>query len=414
VRLDDFWAWAAGYVRVRVTGPAKERFVNLAAARGHRIWRARRTSRGLEINTTVGSFRRLRPIARRTRSRVRLLERHGLPFRVGRLRQRPLLVAGAVVSLMTMYLLSSMVWFVRIEGTEQLDADLLREVLGNLGLASGTLKWTLDCRALERNLLLAVNGVSWAAVEVRGVVAVVKVVEKTPLERPEVLAPPADVVAGKGGVITAIIVLAGRAVVKEGDTVRQGDVLILGRQPLSGYEPPPRKPGDPPPPPPPETEVVARGIVRARVWYEAYAEARLHSLSHQPTGRVWRQVSVHLRGLGEFPLLGWWDAPEGLYERHEKRYTFPFDLSGASVEITATTYVEVSDLRRDFSPAEAERVAFEAAAASLARQVPQDAAAGFYHYEVLRKDDIFVGVLATAETIEDIARTRQSVAEPGR
>ncbi len=412
MRLDDLWAYCGGYVRIRVSGPGQERFLNLAASRGHRLWRVYRTPRGLEVNTTIGSFRRLGQIRRRTGSRVRILDRRGLPFVVDRATRRPFLLAGALVSLLVIYLLSSMVWVVRIDGAHLFDPDLLREVAASQGLEPGVFKWDFDPRRVERGMLLAVNGLSWVAIEVHGVVATVRVVEKNPLERPEVILPPADLVAAKDGIITEVIVLAGRAQVREGDTVRRGDVLILGRQTIPTGEAPPPKPGEPAQPPPAgEIDVVAKGIVRARVWYQAYAEARLHTLGHEPTGRLWRRVAVRFRtasGWHEMLLTGWWDPPRGLYERHEQ-VTFlpPWRSNGAIVEIVTTVYTEVRDVVRDFTPEEAERAARDAAGSALTRLIPQGAGPASFHFEVVTKDDILIGVLASAEITEDIARVRE-------
>ncbi len=404
MRLDDLWAYVTGYVRIRVTGPALERFINLAASRGHRLWATRRSDRTLVCNVTVGSFRRLRAAAHRTRSRVKILERHGLPFLLHRASRRPLLLAGAVLSLIALYFLSGTIWFVRVEGAKELAPDLIREVAASVGLAPGTVKWAIDPDEIERELMLAVNGLSWAAVEVHGVVALIRVVEKDPLEKPEVPLPPADVVAAKDGVIVTLIVLSGEAVAREGDTVRKGDLLIRGTKTLG--PPPPAEPGQPAPPP--KVDAVARGVVKARVWYQAYAEASLHTLSHEPTGRVWRRTTLQLGDAATLPVTGWWSQPQGLYERRTVRRVVPFwRIGGRNVEIVTTVFEQVSDVRRDLSPAEAEALAREAAFAALASRLPEGAEPISRGFEVTVKNDIVVGVLATAEVVEDIAQTKE-------
>lgn len=369
------------------------------------MWQVRRTPRGLELNVSVASFRRLRRIRRRTGVRLRIIERHGLPFVLSRVHRRPLLLAGAFVFLAAAYLLSSMVWFVRIEGARRLDPDLLREVCVSQGLEPGVWKWSLDPRRVERGLLLAVNGLSWVAVEIHGVVAVVKVVEKNPIERPDIIVPPADVVAAKDGVITSIIVLAGRAVVGEGATVKKGDLLILGRQPVAGTSAPEGGETELQAAPAGEKDVVAKGIVRARVWYQAYAEAPLHTLSHVPTGKTWRRADLVVAGR-TIPLFGWWRAPTGLYERHRDVLGFPWRTAAGTVELVLSTFMEVRDERRDLSPAEAEQVARDAAGTALAGLIPQGVQPVSFHFEVTRRDAIVIGVVATAEVVEDIARTK--------
>lgn len=404
MRLDDLWAYLGGFVRIRVSGPAAERFVNLVAARGESLWRMRRTARTIEADVSLRTFRRLRPAARRTRSRVRIIRRRGLPFLLRGAGRRPLLVAGAVVSAVALFLLSSVVWVVRIEGAEQFDPGLLREVVASLGVRPGVLKSAVDPRQVERALILSVNGIAWAAVEMQGVVVSVHVVEKVPLERPDVLVPPAHVLAAKDGVIQTLIVLVGQPVVKEGDTVRKGQILVRGSQPT-------------------EAPAVARAIVKARVWYQAYAEVRLHTLTHEPTGRVWRTVTLRLsRGGGAVAptgeagssslsvcVFGWWNRPSGLYERQTKTVRLPLGRTGGpSVEIVTSLWREVRDVRRDLSPEEAGLLARDTAAEALERLVPQGSPPLDYHFEVVLRNDILIGVLASAEVIEDIAQGQQA------
>jgi similar to stage IV sporulation protein len=405
MRLGELWPYLTGYVRIRVTGPSVERFLNLVAAGGRRVWRTRRGRRSLEANVDLPTFRNLRRAARRTRTRVRILERRGLPFVVGRLRRRPLMVLGAALFLSALYALSAVIWVVDVEGVHSLDPALIREVAASYGLRPGVLKTTVDIPEVERGLILAISGLSWAAVELHGATALIRVVEKDPVEMPDFPVAPADIVAAKDGVITDLIVLAGQAVVKEGDTVRAGDLLIAGLQP-AGTPPPPARPGSEPAPVP-TREVVAKGIVKARVWYQAYAEARLHTLTYEPTGRVHRHVALKVGDL-VIPLYGWWKRPVGLHERQVVTTSLPWWREGASpVEVVSTTYTEVVAVRRDLTPAEAQLVARDAAMQALSEQLPEGIEPVSFSFKVVVNNDIVIGVLVTAETLEDIGRLKQ-------
>jgi hypothetical protein len=77
------------------------------------------------------------------------------------------------------------------------------------------------------------------------------------------------------------------------------------------------------------------------------------------------------------------------------------------VELVTTTYTEVADVWRDLTPAEAEAMAREAALASLGNILPEGVEPVFYDFEVTTKNDILIGVLATAETLEDIALIKE-------
>ena len=66
-------------------------------------------------------------------------------------------------------------------------------------------------------------------------------------------------------------VLSGRAVVKRGDTVRAGDLLIAGEERVSNDDS--------------SVPVRAIGVVTGRVWYEGRAEINLSDIELKRTGR---------------------------------------------------------------------------------------------------------------------------------
>lgn len=69
-----------GYVRIRVWGFAPERFMNLCSSRNILLWDITKEKDVYEMCISLGGFRRLKGIARKTRTRVVILKRCGLPF----------------------------------------------------------------------------------------------------------------------------------------------------------------------------------------------------------------------------------------------------------------------------------------------------------------------------------------------
>jgi similar to stage IV sporulation protein len=102
-------------------------------------------------------------------------------------------------------------------------------------------------------------GAIWLGISVQGVVAEVKVIKRKNAPVPIGVC---DIVASRDGVISKMIVVRGMPVVKEGDTVAKGDLLISGVEWLSDLEA-----GDLI-----KHEVPASGIVEAKVWYDLEAE----------------------------------------------------------------------------------------------------------------------------------------------
>jgi small GTP-binding protein len=102
--------------------------------------------------------------------------------------------------------------------------------------------------------------------------AKVKVVEK---KTPAPSQGPCHIVAKKEGVIDSILVLEGQGMVKEGDLVKKGQVLISGAIYPPLPEPDPAKPEPQLSDQKPVSFVNAQGVVYGKYWYRFYGEALL-------------------------------------------------------------------------------------------------------------------------------------------
>lgn len=286
--------WIEGYVVVTARGPNLGQFLNLALAARIPLADVTMGERWLRARTPIGGFKALRPLARTTRSRVRIRRKVGLPFWLYRARRRPMLVWGALGFVLSLYFLSSWVWVVSVyteKGPHRLPAQQILEVARSQNLRPGVLKSAVNWEAVKEKLKLMPE-VSWAEIEIQGTRALIHIAEKTlPTPSEEAARQPAHVVAGKDAVIEDILVLAGHPLVKAGDAVHRGQVLVSAEVPPEVPEP---EAGSPPPTGEPGTPlyVHARAIVRGRVEYRSQAVAPLVEGRLVPTGRKSRSWSL--------------------------------------------------------------------------------------------------------------------------
>lgn len=80
----------AGYLRIRVEGYSPERFLNLCCYHGIFLWNLRPAKGAYEMNIRVRDFRRLRPMVRKSRAKVRIIQKRGVPFFIHKYRGRKL------------------------------------------------------------------------------------------------------------------------------------------------------------------------------------------------------------------------------------------------------------------------------------------------------------------------------------
>lgn len=395
-------AYLFGYVTMVVNGRTLERFINLATRRGIYFWDIRRLDQDrILIKTRLSGVKPLRHVARDTGSRFKIERRFGLPFFLGRARRRKTLALGVVFFLTALYALSSFVWFIEVEGNVKIGEREIIAAAREAGFYRGAPKWRFEVFAVEEKIKERLPAVAWVGLEIRGTRALITVAEKKFL--PPDHDGPSDILAAKAGLVRDVLVLSGQAVVREGDTVFPGQLLISGEiWPPEALDPQgailnvePRL-------------TRARGIVNARVWYEAYGESALVEHAQKPTGREERRVAVRLFGR-RLVILGPSEAPFSSFQTSETVWTGPgWRNYSLPVEVSTTVFRETKPHSVRISREEALRSATEQARGILKEQVPAEAEV--LHRRVSLVDtpiaEELIRVRIIVETLEDIGVER--------
>ncbi len=142
--------------------------------------------------------------------------------------KRPLLLLTIVTALFVTLELPNYIWVITVSGNETIpDAQIIR-ALDELGIRFGTRTDSFQSQDVKNQLLNAVNGLQWVAVNCSGGNCQVLVKERE--ESPELLDwhQTTDVVASTDGVIQELRVLDGFAQCAVGDTVTAGQILVSG------------------------------------------------------------------------------------------------------------------------------------------------------------------------------------------
>lgn len=384
----------AGGLEIRVSGPFVEKFLNLSNHNGIYLWDVRLRAGQMYAKIGVADFRYLRPLARRTRSRVRIVRRFGLPFRLVRLRQRAVWAVAGCISLTVVLVLSQFIWFVRVVGCDALTPAEVAAAAAKAGLRPGVTRRSLDLTAVRQRILLELDRLSWVAINVRGTLVTLEVVEKTaPLGIEGAPTAPCDLTAARDAVVDELIVLAGQARAKKGDTVRAGDVLIAG---IMGEHLVAEYPHVVPVP------VRARGLVWGRVWREGRADVPLTQVDYVRTGRSCQSLVMKV-GKWEIVLWGKTIPFADYIEQPAAERRGLWRSLRSPVEFIRTTYHEVERVETQLTPAEA-RMRAERLATNLAlRDVPDGAVVVRREAFVEAEDQTHVVVRVVVETREDIA-----------
>lgn len=220
--------WIKGYVSFTITGVFAERFLNLIARAGIAIWDVTKQGEGLFACTVAKDYKKLRPYARRSRVLLRVSKRYGLPFYTRKYDRRAGLFLGIVLFLTFIITMSQFVWSVEVSGNKDVTDFELIQALEDEGIRSGVLKKNIDVATAKQNIMLKLDRLSWIAINISGTNAFVEVRERTQQPEMEAVDVPSNIVAAKSGQIVRMEVYNGQAVVKKGETVKEGDLLVSG------------------------------------------------------------------------------------------------------------------------------------------------------------------------------------------
>lgn len=218
-----------GQVLVRIECGCPERVLNLCGARGIPFWELTWESPVCLTLRAVGrDLPRLRQAAEDAGGSLHLCRSGGVPVFWRRLRRRYVLLAGAVLALVLMFGGNLVIWDFQVSGNDTVPTETILRALEDYGITVGSPGLHIDQETMRNHVLLALPEVSWLAVNVRGCVAHVQVVER---QRPPEIAEKDgvwNIVAARDGLVTRVQALDGKALVSAGSTVTAGELLVTG------------------------------------------------------------------------------------------------------------------------------------------------------------------------------------------
>ena len=175
----------------------------------------------------LSTARRLKKLAQERNIPVKVLRSGGIPPWIWQRKQRAGLILGCICAIALFVASGKFVWDVRITGNEEMSVSEIKAVLSEGGLYVGSYKPSLDTDVLENRVLLSSDRLSWISVRINGTVAEVQVIERISAPKQEEKKP-ANLIATCDGQIETVELLRGDCVVKTGQAVKKGDLLVSG------------------------------------------------------------------------------------------------------------------------------------------------------------------------------------------
>ncbi|NLV22123.1 MAG: sporulation protein YqfD [Syntrophomonadaceae bacterium] len=399
--INKFFNSLGGVITLLVKGKNQERIINLALSRGIYIWDIKWQGNNLYLRIRSSALQAFQAIAEENDFELEIASKRGLPFLKTKARRRIGFLGGAAVFILALYVLSLFVWFIEVDGNKVVDSKQILQSAARNGLYQGSGKWKFSCSEVEKAMLRELPRLTYAQCELRGVKAHIRVVEKVWPD--DDFYGPCHIVADRDGVVEDILVLEGQAIVKRGQVVGHGDILISGI--VYPPEPEPEITEDSEIGAPEEPSFVrARGTIKARTWYEGYGECPRRLETKILTGKKAWEIKLTTPwkelGLKKAKL-----SPDGFYKLASKpvKINTPLGIWG----IYINQYHEQEKKVQIYTEARATEIARENGFNNLRRKIRPDVQISDSYIEVLSSpSDNLVRIKIAIESIEDISRVQ--------
>lgn len=277
----NYFTQKDGVLRIHVQSKNLERFINLLCKNGviqRNITKESINSMIFDVN--YSDYKIVLEAAHKTKSKIKIIDRKGIVFLKIRIKKRLAMVLGAFVFVGIIYYLSGYIWGIQISTEKNIAPYEIREELNNIGVMPGTFKKNINVYKIEEKLKEYNPNIMWVRVRIEGSILKVSAAEREALPNTAKDTSNRDVVAKKDGVIDRIYTKAGTAVVKKGDIVKKGQLLIVGEQGNEGST----------------YKVHADGEVIAKTYYEETREVPITYVKKTRTGNLIENYYIDIFG----------------------------------------------------------------------------------------------------------------------
>lgn len=234
----ELFKYIKGYLCIRVTGFSPERFMNLCSNKGILLWNIHKDADEYYMCLSIDGFFKLRPVVRKTGTKVAIVRRCGLPFLMSRMWKRKIFITGFVFAAVFWLWTSRYIWEIDINGNFTITDDVIIEYLNNIDVVIGMNKSELNIENLEKGLRKEFYEITWTSAKLEGTKLFIEIKENDKIDleagyQNDIKQYTAsDLVATRKGKIVSIVVRTGIPQVKVGQEVEKGDVLVSGRIPV--------------------------------------------------------------------------------------------------------------------------------------------------------------------------------------
>lgn len=272
--------YVSGYVNIVIEGYYIEQFINICNNKQIDLWNIKKeNSIKVYASVCITDFKKLKQICKKTKCKIKIQSKKGLPFVIKKYKKRKFFFIFLLLIILTIIILSNFIWNIEIESDADISKEEILELAQSEGLEIGKRKGAIDSKAVINKIRLERDDISWVGIEIDGTNAIIKLVKAD--EKPEIINDDeyCNIVADKNAMILKVSAQNGTPLVKEGDIVTNGDVIVAGwmEGKYTGKQ-----------------YVHAQAEIQAKVWYTTTEKVYLQETKKVETGEAKSSYSVKI------------------------------------------------------------------------------------------------------------------------
>ncbi len=277
----SFKKYKSGIITIEIQSLIPEKFVNLMWKNGVHIKNLKKeniTTMIMDVN--LRDYDKIEEIAKKTKTKIKITKRRGFAFFLIKIKRRIALVLGILLFMGILYYLSTFIWNIEISVDHNLSPYEIRQQLSSFGIKPGINKRNVNVYDIEEKLIKNNENIMWVRARVEGAKLKISAAERQ--SPPNIIAEgsPCNLVARKDGEVVRVYTKAGTSVVKKGDMIRKGQVLVKGEQGKEGAT----------------YQVHAVGDVICRTFYEEVKQVKIDTVKRERTGNKIENIYLNIKG----------------------------------------------------------------------------------------------------------------------
>ncbi|MBU3195777.1 sporulation protein YqfD [Clostridium algidicarnis] len=269
-----------GTIEVEVQCLIPERIINLLWNKGVIIKNVRKVNIStVRFYIAIKDYKYLEESAKVTNSKIRITSRSGIYFFIIKIKKYLGLAIGSVLFLVLIYYMSTFIWSIEIETEKYLSPYEVRKYLMDLGVKPGIKKKDASVAKIEEEMKKR-EDIMWIRARVEGSKMKIKIAERKSPPIIEEDNSTNNIISKMDGEVIRVYTVSGTALVKPGDLVKKGDILINAEQGKEGA-----------------TYITkAEGDVMAKTFYEFNKSIKLKGTLKEPTGNMKEEIYISIFG----------------------------------------------------------------------------------------------------------------------